>query len=82
MDADVGEFVPFGEAGGFADVAEEQVGLSHLLCRKVESAGDGFFDEAFLEADAEVAGDDFDEILGFERGAEFQSAQEQWELGK
>jgi hypothetical protein len=34
----------------------------------VKGFGDGFFDEAFLEADAQLAGGDLDEVLGFEGG--------------
>jgi hypothetical protein len=35
--------------------------------------GDGFFDEAFFEPDAEFAGGDFDEIFGFEGGKALKS---------
>jgi len=45
-----------GEGGGFADVAEEEVGVFDLVEADVEGLSDGVFDEAFFKADAEVAG--------------------------
>ena len=44
-----------GEAGGVAEVAGEHVGVADGRGVGGEGLGDGFFDESFLEADAEVA---------------------------
>ena len=32
----------------------------------IEGFGDGFFDEAFFQTDAQFTGGDFDEVFGFE----------------
>ena len=52
-----------GEEGDLAEVAFEHVGLAHGGGIGLEGCGDGFFEETFLKADAEVAGEDFDEKL-------------------
>jgi hypothetical protein len=55
-----------GEAEDLGDIAEEHVGALHGGERLTEGFGDGFFDEAFFEPDAELAGGDLDEVFGFE----------------
>lgn len=53
-------------AGGVDDggeVAAEHVGLANRGDRAGGDGGDGFLDEAFLEAEAEVAGDDFEQVF-------------------
>ena len=44
-----------GEAGGVAEIAGEHVGVPDGGGVGGECLGDGFFDESFLEADAEIA---------------------------
>ena len=45
-----------GEAGGVAEVAGEHVGVPDVGGIGGKGLGDGFLDEAFFQADAEVAG--------------------------
>lgn len=71
-----------GEDGGFADIAGEHVGLADggrlgLVCE-----GDGFFDEAFAEADAEVAGEEFDEGFAFDGVEGAESLAEEFDAGE
>src|SRR5439155_18845564 len=76
---DLLELIAFGEDGGFADVAENHVGTAYGVERPVESLGDGLLDGVFLEADAKIARDDFDDVLGFGR---IESAEEVEDEGK
>src|SRR5207244_12377149 len=76
---DLVKLIVFGEDGGFADVAENHVGPADGVERPLEGLGDGFLDGVFLETDAEVAGDDFDDVLGFDR---IESAQDVEDEGK
>jgi hypothetical protein len=62
-----------GEAQDFGDVAEEHVGTLDGGESLVEGFGDGFFHEAFFQADAQFAGGDFDEVFGFEGGETLES---------
>ena len=61
-----------GKAGGVAEVAGEHVGVADGSGIGGEGLGDGFFDQAFLESDAEVAGEELDErlALGGVQGAQ------------
>jgi len=68
LERDGGKFVGHGEADDIGDIAEEHVGALDGRERLIEGFGDGFFDEAFFQADAQLAGGDFDEIFGFEGG--------------
>ena len=43
----------------------------------VKGFGDGFFDEAFFQADAQFAGGDLDEVLGFEGGEALECVLEE-----
>src|SRR5579864_870813 len=61
------EFVCGSEAEGCANVAGEHVGALHLLWRLRKGVRDGQFDETFLEADSQVAGDDLDDVLRLDR---------------
>ena len=63
-----------GETSGLADIAEQHVRFLHVVERRLESARDRFFDETFAQADAEIAGQDFHEVLRFER-REFREAR-------
>ena len=47
----------------------------------VEGFSDGFLDEAFLEADAKLAGGDLDEVFGFEGGQALERVFEKSLLG-
>ena len=42
----------------------------------IEGFGDGFFDEAFFEADAQLASGDLDEVFGFEGGEPLERVRE------
>ncbi len=64
--AGVGELVGRGQAQGFADVAGQHIGALHLGQGLVEGHGDSLLHQVFPQADAQVAGDDFDDVLGFE----------------
>ncbi len=56
-----------GQAQGLADVAQQHVRALHLGRRGAVGLGDGFLHQAFLQPDAQLAGDDLDDVLGFER---------------
>jgi hypothetical protein len=47
----------------------------------VEGVGDGVFEETFFEAEAGVAGEDFDDVLGFARGEGAEGFGEDGEAG-
>jgi hypothetical protein len=66
------------ESGDLAEVAFEHVGLTHSARIAFESGSERFFEEAFLEADSEVAGEDFYEILG---GGNWDFTEEGFEEG-
>jgi hypothetical protein len=51
---------------GFPDIAQEHVGALHFAHRPAEGLGDCFLDQAFLQADAQVASHDLDDVLGFQ----------------
>ena len=71
------ESVSGGEAQGFANVAQQHVGALDPVERSFECAGDRLFDETFFQADAQISGDDLDDVLGFERRGLFEKmAQE------
>ena len=55
-----------GEDCGFADVAQDHVGAADGVDRAIERACNGFFDGVFLQADTEVAGNDLDDVFGFD----------------
>jgi hypothetical protein len=52
-----------GEERDLAELAFEHVGFADCGGIDLESRSEGFFEEAFLEADAKVAGENFDEEL-------------------
>jgi hypothetical protein len=64
----LGEIAGGGSAESFADVAGEHVGALDGSERLVVALGDGFFDEAFFQADAELGRAELDEVFGFEGG--------------
>jgi hypothetical protein len=66
-EACLGQFSRGGQAQSFAEIAEQHVGALDLVEGFVESASDRFLDETFFQADAQVAADDFHDVLGFER---------------
>jgi hypothetical protein len=47
----------------------------------IEGVGDGVFEETFFEAEAGVAGEDFDDVLGFARGEGAEGFGEDGEAG-
>ena len=61
------EFSMAGEQGRFPDVAGEHVRVPDVRGIRLESGGDGILDEAFLQADAEVAGEQLDDGFAFDR---------------
>src|SRR5579863_6864600 len=61
------EFVWGSEADGCANVAGEHVGALHLLWRLRKGVRDGQFNETHFETDAQVAGDDLDDVLRLDR---------------
>jgi hypothetical protein len=72
------ETVVAGELGDAAEVAFEHVGFAHGGGIRLEGGGEGFFEETLLEADAEVAGENFDEEL---RGDGRDGGEEVFEEG-
>src|SRR5690242_3903364 len=71
-----------GQSGRLADIAQQQVGLADLLGWTRKGRRNGFFDQAFLEPDAQVAGNDFDQVFGFQRGAARKRSLEHWGFGQ
>ena len=57
-----------------ADIAEQHVGAAHLVDRPLPSRGYRLFNEALLEADAQVARNDFDEVTRYRRRGTTQQA--------
>ena len=56
------------------------MGLFQLVERNLEGTRDRFLDEAFAQSDAEVAGQDLDQVLCFEWGELLQARLEQFRL--
>ena len=54
------------ELQGFADIAQQHVRALHLCQRFVVGFGDRLLDQALLQPDAQLAGDDLQDVLGFE----------------
>ena len=52
-----------GEECDLPEIAFEHVGLADGGGIGLESGGEGFFEEAFLQADAKIAGEDFNDEL-------------------
>ena len=52
---------------GLADITEEHVRTLNAVNRRAESLGDRFFDQVLFQADAEIAGDDLDDVFRFQR---------------
>lgn len=66
-----------GQEGDEADVAFEHVGPLDAGEVGIGEAGEGVLDGALFEADAQVAGEQLDDVLGFEgRGAGQQGGDE------
>ena len=55
-----------------ADIAQQHVGALHARQRLVIGFGDRFLHQAFFQPDAQLAGDDLQDVLGFERGGALQ----------
>ena len=55
-----------------ADVAQQHVGALHLRERLVIGLGDRFLDQALFQANAQLASDDLEDVLGFERSGELE----------
>ena len=66
FDLDGGKLARDGEPENVGDVAGKHVGALNGGERLTEGFGNGFFDETFFEADAELPGGDLDEVFGFE----------------
>ncbi len=81
LERDRGKLVGHGEAKDVGDIAEEHVGALDGGGGLIEGFGDGFFDEAFFQADAELADGDFDEIFGFECGEALEGVLEKGLFG-
>ena len=64
-----------------ADVSKEQVGSTHFVAWYAESLSNRFFDQAFLEADAEIAGENLDQEFCFQSRALLEDLLEKRELG-
>ena len=62
------EFAFCCKAERLSDVPKQHVGPLRVFYRGPESFGDSFFDQTFLQADTQIAGDDLNDVLGFERG--------------
>ena len=62
-----------GELQGFADVAQQHVRALHLRQRLVVGFGDRLLDQALLQPDSQVAGDDLQDVLGFERSGALEA---------
>ncbi len=81
LERDGRELVGDGEAEDVGDVTEEHVGALDGGESLVEGFGYGLFDEAFFQADAQFAGGDFDEVLGFEGGEALEGVlEESWRV--
>src|SRR5258708_18035411 len=77
LERDGRELVGDGEAEDVGDVTEEHVGALDGGESLVEGFGYGLFDEVFFQADAQFAGGDFDEVLGFEGGEALECVLEE-----
>ncbi len=65
------------QAEGCADVAKQHVGPLYRRERLAEGASNGFFDEALFQANAQVSGDDFHDVLGFEGSCSIKNSAHQ-----
>ena len=63
----LGQLAGGGELQRLANVAQQHVGPLHFSERSAVGLGDCFLDQAFFQADSQVAGHDLDDVLGFER---------------
>ena len=70
-----GETVSFRKQSHFTNVAEQQICLPHGLGRCIERLRNRFLDQSFFESNAQIAGNDFDQELGFQRSALPQSTR-------
>ena len=55
-----------------ADIAQQHVGALHLRQRLVVGFGDRLLHQALLQPDAQLAGNDLQDVLGFERRGALQ----------
>lgn len=78
---DAGEGVAAGGADDGGEVAAEHAGFADGFERAAGGGGDGFFDEAFFEADAKIGGDDLDEVFRGGGGEAGEAGLEEVELG-
>ena len=81
LEIDGRELVGDGEAEDVGDVSDKHIRALDGRESLIEGFGDGFFDETFFQADAQLTGGDFDEILGFQGGEALESVLEESLLG-
>ena len=67
-EAQLGRVKPAGgsQAQRGADIARKHVGALDLRQRPVKRVGDRLLDQAFLQSNSQVAGDDLDDVLGLQ----------------
>src|SRR6185369_3051735 len=70
----------FRKQSGLTGIAEEKIGPANFFRGSIECFCDGFFDEPLLEADAEVARENFHEELCFERRSLSHQLDHQWKF--
>src|SRR5258706_7482 len=76
----VGETSFRGQRQRLSNVAEKKVGAMRIRKRCAEAGRDGFFDQAFLQADPHVAGKNFQQVFCFEARAAAEDHRQQWML--
>ena len=69
-----GQLILSRQAQRGGSIAQQHVGALHRRERTVKGARDSFLHQALAQADPQIAGDDFDDVLGFERIGAAQQA--------
>jgi hypothetical protein len=67
---------------GLGDIAGEHVGALHRLQLFFVSARDAFLDQALAQSNSQLAGDDLDQVLGFEWIGAAEQVCRDGELGR
>ena len=60
-----------------ANVTEQEVGPADLMRRLGEGGGDGFLDQTFFQANAEIAGDNFHQVFSLDGDASPEHGRKQ-----
>ena len=76
LEIDGRELVGDGEAEDIGNISGKHIRALDGRKSLIECFGDGFLDETFFQADAQLTGGDFDEVLGFQSGEALESMLE------